>query len=384
MRRAVIAALALLAASGCSTVGDTYNRWFGSRPAVKPAPLVPIKAVVQPRIAWRGEVGAAERAVFQPAVSDNVVYAAGAAGQIAGFDAKSGKPVVRFNAGQRLTAGVAASEGVVVVGTANGELLAFDRSTKPLWKVALSGEVLAPPAIDGGIVVARAGDGRLYGLDARSGKQSWMYQRATPALSLRSHSGVVLERGAVFAGFPGGRLVALTAANGNVGWDSVVSLPRGTTELERVSDVVGVPVIDGERVCAVAYQGRAACFDVQSGTTIWARELSSVAGLDADHRSVYVTDEKHAVVALDKTTGASLWRQDKLFGRGVTAPLAFGRFLVVGDFEGHVHWLAREDGSFAGRIATDGSAIRATPVALDANTVLVQTRAGGVFAITVP
>jgi len=381
--RLVLALLLTAIAVGCTTLSDTYDRWFGGRPAAKPAPLVPIQPTAQPHIVWRGEVGPAERSVFFPAVTGKLVYAAGAAGQIVGFEAGTGKVVTRLNAGQRLSGGVGASGSFVLVGTGKGEVLAFDASGKQLWKAQLSGEVLAPPAVEGTLVVARAGDGRLYGLDAADGKQRWVYQRTTPPLSLRNYSGVVVDRGAVFAGFPGGRLVALAAANGNVGWDSVVALPKGATELERVADVIGLPVVDGDRVCAVAYQGRAACFDTQSGTTVWARDMSSIAGMDADHRAAYITDEKNAVVALDRANGASLWRQDKLAGRNVTAPLAFGRFVIVGDLEGYVHLISREDGSFAARIATDGSAIGAPPAALDANTFVVQTRNGGVFAIAV-
>ena len=389
MRRRVfllVAAIVVATSAGCSMVNeinDTYDRWFGSRPPPKPAPLPAMQATVQPRIAWRGEAGPAERSMFFPAVSGKTVYAAGAKGDIVSFDAASGKVLSRFNAGQPLTGGVGASGSLVVVGTGKGQVLAFDASGKSLWKAQLSGEVLAPPAAEGPLVVARAGDGQLYGLDAADGKQRWVYQRATPPLSLRNFSGVVLERGAVFAGFPGGRLVAIAAANGKVGWDSVVALPKGTTELERVADVMGLPAIDGDRVCAVAYQGRAACFDAQSGTTIWARDMSSIVGMDTDPRGAYVTDEKNAIVALDKTSGASLWKQDKLVNRSVTAPLAFGNFVVVGDVQGYVHLLSREDGSFAGRIATDGSAIGATPVAIDSNTFVVQTRNGGVFAIAV-
>ena len=379
-----LVALALLAlVAGCSTVGNMYDRWFGSRPAAKPAALVAITPTITPRVGWQANVGDADRSVFFPAVTGNTVYAANAAGQIVGLDIKTGKQVTRINAAQRLSGGVAANGSLIVVGTSKGEVLAFDASGKALWKAQLSGEVLAPAAIDGTLVVVRAGDGRIYGLDAVEGKRRWVYQRTTPALSLRNYSGVVLERGAIFAGFPAGRLVALAASTGNVGWDSVVALPRGTTELERVADVIGLPVVDGDRVCAVAYQGRVACFDTQSGTTIWARDVSSIAGLDADHRGVYIVDDKNAVVALDKSNGGSLWKQDKLAGRGVSAPLAFGRFIVVGDYEGYVHFLSREDGSFAARMATDGSAIGAPPVALDGGTVLVQTRKGGLFAITV-
>jgi len=199
---------------------------------------------------------------------------------------------------------------------------------------------------------------------------------------VRTHAGVVVRQGGVFVGFPGGRLVALALVNGNIGWEAVVALPRGTTELERVADVTSPPVIDGTQVCAAAFQGRVACFDAFRGTLLWARDVSSIAGIGTDARYLYVTDDRNAVQALDKTSGASVWRQDKLAGRNVSAPLALGRHVVVGDFKGYVHLLSREDGSFAARIDTDGSAISVPPIALDATSFLVQTRRGGVFAIT--
>jgi len=312
-----------------------------------------------------------------------VVYAAGEAGNVTGFDTASGNVVARVEAGQRISGGVGAGAGLVLLGTPRGEVLAFERGGKALWKAQVSGEVLAPPETQGGIVVARAGDGRVYGLDAANGKQKWIYQRATPPLSVRTHAGLVVDRGAVFVGFPGGRLVALVLANGSIGWDTVVALPRGATELERVADITSLPVVDGQRVCAVAFQGRVACLDATRGTVLWTRDVSSLGGLAADARNVYVTDDKNAVVALDKTSGASLWRQDKLLNRRVTGPLALGRHVVVGDLEGYVHVISREDGAFAARIGTDGSAISAPPAALDSNTFVVQTRNGGVFAITV-
>jgi len=229
----------------------------------------------------------------------------------------------------------------------------------------------------------RSGDNRIFGLDAANGKQKWLYQRSTPALSVRTNAGVVIQRGGVFVGFPGGRLIALALGNGNIGWEGVVAMPRGTTELERVADITSLPVIDGQQACAAAFQGRVACFEVARGTLLWARDVSSVAGIGADARYLYVTDDKNAVLALDRASGASIWRQDKLVDRNVSAPLALGRHVVVGDLEGYVHLLSREDGSFAARIATDGSAIGAPPLALDARSFLVQTRDGGVFAITV-
>ena len=376
--------LVLLPLGGCDTVKGAYNSWFGaSTPATKPAELVQIRPTVTPAIAWRSTIGAADKTVFFPSVSGNTVWVSGASGQIAAFAANSGAVTTRFEAGQRIASGVAASATVVAVGTARGELLAFSNTGKALWKAQLPGEILAPPAVDGDLVVVRSGDGTIYGFDATSGKRRWVYQRSTPALSVRSHAGVVIHRGLVIAGFPGGRLVAVSAANGGAAWDGIVALPKGTTELERVADVTSFPVVDDVRACAVAYQGRVACFDAVRGSAIWARDISSFSGMAADNRNLYITDDKNAVVALDKSNGSSVWKQDKLFGRGVSRPLAIGRFVVVGDYQGYVHLLSREDGSFAARIATDGSQIAAAPVPLDISTFLVQTRNGGVFAITV-
>ncbi|MDP1535559.1 MAG: outer membrane protein assembly factor BamB [Burkholderiales bacterium] len=383
MRRCVPALIAVAVLSGCQTVANVYDGWFGPSPKQKAAELVQFQSSVTARIVWQGNVGGAERGAFYPAVTGNTVYAAGASGQIAGFTANSGGNQSRFDAGSRLSGGVGAGAGLVLAGTARGEVLAFEASGKPAWKTQLSGEVLAPPAAAEGVVVVRTGDGRIYGLNAADGKQRWVYQRTLPPLAVRSYVGVVVHRGAVFAGFPGGRLVAIALATGNVGWESVVALPKGATELDRVTDVTSYPVVDGTQVCAVAFQGRVACFDLIRGETLWARDASSIAGMGLDARSVYITDERSAVQALDRSSGASLWKQDKLNGRWASAPLAMGRHVVVGDFEGYVHVLSREDGAFVARIATDGSAIRVPPVALDLSTFLVQTRNGGVFAISV-
>ncbi len=369
--------------AGCQTVYNAYDSMFGSRPAQKPAELVPLQPTAALKILWQGSVGGSGRGVYFPAVAGNVVYAGGVSGQVTGFDAGSGRVVVQFDAGQRVSGGVGSGSGLVLLGASKGEVLAFDRAGKPLWKSQLSGEILAPPEAQDGTVVVRSGDGRIFGLDVATGKRKWIYQRSTPTLSVRMPAGLLVRRGAVFGGFPGGRLVALALATGNVGWEGVVALPRGTTELERVADITSVPVMDERQVCAVAFQGRVACFDLTNGAPLWARDVSSIAGLAMDARYVYVTDDKNAVLALDKTNGSSFWRQDKLAGRSVSAPLVLGRYVAVGDLEGYVHLLSREDGSFAARIATDGSAISAPPVALDLTSFLVQTRNGGVFAISV-
>lgn len=370
--------LLVTALAGCSTL-ESLNPFSSSSSGPKMAELQPIKATLDARVVWRDSVGKADDFVFSPAVVGTSVFAAGKDGSLLRMD--GGQTAWRIKADLPLSGGVAADEKMVVVGTAKGDLLAFSASDgKPLWKARASSEILAAPALGEGLVVVRSGDNRLAAYDMADGKRKWVYQRPTPALTLRVTAGPVISGKYVFAGFPGGKLIAVSTANGAPLWEGTVALPKGATELDRVADITSVPVIDGRDVCAVAYQGRVACFDLGNGNLIWARDLSSSSGLTIAGRHVYVSDEKGAVHALDRASGASLWKQDKLFLRRLTAPSAQRGTVAVADVQGIVHFLSREDGSFVARVATDGSPVAAAPRALGGSLV-VQTRNGGVFAI---
>lgn len=373
---------AVLLAAGCAAPGDVIDKWFGPGPVQKPNELVNFKPVATAKVVWRANVGTNEKLVFTPAIANNIVYATGASGQILGIDGATGKTLTRIDAKASLSGGVGTDGETILVGSSRGEVLAFDKAGKSLWKEQLTSEILSAPQVMLGIAVVRTGDGRLYGLDASSGKRKWLYQRALPPLTVRTSVSVLLLRGGVFAGFPGGRLVALGLDTGNVGWEATVALPKGATELERVADVSSLPVSDGRQICAVAFQGRVACFDAIKGTSNWGRDVSSVSGLAIDRTNLYVSDDKSAVLAFSLATGASLWKQDKLYGRYISGPVTVGRYVAVGDFQGYVHVMSREDGSFVARIATDGSPIVAQPLVVN-DAIVVQTVKGGIFAISV-
>ncbi len=372
-----------VALAGCSGFSLNPVDWFSSGDTgPKMAELPVLSSAIQVRTLWQANIGAAGRAVFSPAVTAGSVYAAAQDGTVARLEAGSGRQVWRVNAGRQLSGGVGADSSLVVVGTAQGEVIALDAADgKVRWRARASSEVLAPPALTGDVVVVRSADSRLFAFDARDGKRRWVYQRSTPPLTVRSPAGIAAARGLVFSGFSGGKLVAIVLANGALRWEATVSLPRGTTELERVTDVVGLPWLAEREVCAVAYQGRVACFDFTTGNLLWARPMSSTAGLDADPRYVFVSDEKGAVQAVDRTGGTSVWTQDKLSWRRLTAPLALGREIAVGDVAGYVHFLSRESGGFVGRTATDGGPIAAAPVRVDGG-FLVQTVKGGLYAFS--
>ncbi len=356
--------------------------WGGKLTGLEPADLTSYKPSASFEVRWHRDVGDAGRAGLQPAVTREAVYVANARGELLRLDRASGDTVWQAKSGFAISGAVGAGDGLVLVGGEKGDLAAYEDDGKLRWKTRVSSEVLSAPQISDGMVVVRTGDGRIAGLSAQDGKRQWLYERATPALIVRSHAGVVIQRGAVFAGFAAGKLAAINLHNGAVIWESAVSQPRGTTELERISDITSTPVVDDEQVCAVSFQGRAACFDIAQGATLWSREMSSESGMTLLRKFLYVSDAKSTVLALDKASGSSLWKNDQLFMRSISAPYALDNYVVVGDSKGYLHALNREDGSLAARIKTDGSPILFAPVALG-DGLLLQTRDGGIYSIAI-
>ncbi|HET7730346.1 MAG TPA: outer membrane protein assembly factor BamB [Usitatibacter sp.] len=376
--RAALLAAALLVPAGCSTWNPLVAMGIRSEPAHKPTPLTAIRASVNPRAVWTAPVGKGGGFHFRPAVVGGRIYTAAADGTVTVLDEDNGRVALKADTKKKLSGGVEFGEGRIVVGTLKGEVVALDGAGKVAWTTSVAGEVIAPPALSRKVVVVRTADGRIFGLSAEDGKRIWVFQRPSPALLLRSEAGVIVTGGDVVAGYPNGKLLALDGADGKLIWEVTVAQPRGTTELERIADIAGLPVLEGNTVCAAAFQGKVACFEIQSRNMLWSRDLSSSRALLRDARHVYVVDDTGAVHALDKATGASVWKQDKLLHRRLTSPVLHEGTLVVGDGFGFVHVIAPEDGALIGRLATDGTAI-ASLVTVPGG-LLVQT-AGGALSM---
>jgi outer membrane protein assembly factor BamB len=374
MRRAFAASLALallaLGLAACSSPS-------GPKPAALPELSEPREA----RVLWSAQVGSAERFTFSPALVGEAVYAAARDGAVARFDAASGAERWRVALDRKLSAGVGAGAQTVVVATEEGEVIALEAAAgKELWRARVSSEVLAAPAVGAGQVLVRSVDNRIFAFGEQDGKRRWVYQRSAASLIVRAPAGITLAGDTAFAGFSGGRLVAIALDNGAARWEVSVAAPKRATELERVTDVIGRPPVQGREVCAAAYQGRVACYDMPSGRQIWGRDMSSLSGVSLDARYAMLSDDRGTVHVLDRSNGRSLWRQDRLAHRQLSVPASAAGFVAVGDLEGYVHFLARDTGAFLGRYSTGGGPVRAAPVPL-ASGVLVQTRDGGLYAL---
>lgn len=379
----------LIALAGCASI----------EPLVPPEPLVEYTPAFNVEEIW--SAGAASDSEdlnlgLRPVSDGARVYAASYDGEVTAYELETGDEVwsvtleqpgeVGWFSGEHeveLSAGPTVADGLLAVGGSDGTVALLEAASgRVLWQHTVSSAVLAPPAIGGGYVVVHTVDGALTALAAGDGSERWVTEQPVPALTLRGSAAPVINGDTVYAGFDNGKLLALDLADGRVRWEVPVATPSGRTDLERLVDLDGVFKVTSQVTYAAAYHGNAMAITNLSGQVLWAQEVSSLRGLDTDWQRVYVTDEASELWALDGRSGAVLWRQDDLRGRNLTAPARFQNFLVVGDYEGYVHFLSTDTGVQLTRIEIDGSRIIAPPLAVN-DILVVQTEEGTLVALKI-
>ncbi|PCE27361.1 outer membrane protein assembly factor BamB [Paraburkholderia acidicola] len=366
----VACAMTVLTLAACSSTKDERR---------EPTPLTQFKSVLDVQLAWKSSVGKAGRYLFSPVAVGDSIYAAGTNGSVAKIDAKTGKDIWRTKVGSDLSAGVGSDGTLTAVGALKGGVYVLGPDGKLLWKSTVQGEIISPPLVGNGYVVVRTIDGQIAAFNAETGEQKWIYRNRAVPLNLRVSSGMTFAADVgVLAGFPGGSFAAINLQSGDAFWQTPVSYPKGVTEVERINDVTGAPTLVGAQTCAATFQGQLGCFDANSGRPVWEKPFSSTSGVAQDERAVVGGDDWSVVWAFDASNGSALWHTDKLKNREVSIPYLLGRAVVVGDYQGFVHFLSRDDGTFIARMKTDGSAITAPPV-LAGDTLVVQTHDGDLY-----
>lgn len=377
----VIACTALLA--GCGTV----RGWFGGKDDApsEPAKLADFSPSASVSRLWSVGVGKGEGRLGLrqgPVVADGRVYAAAVRGGVRALDLQSGRTLWTYDTDARLSGGPGAGEGLVVVGGLEGEVIALDAATgAEKWTQRVSNEVIAAPVVGQGLVFVRSNDGRVTALDAATGERRWFWNRDVPNLSVRGNDAPSLGPGFVFVGNDDGTVAALAVADGRPLWEQTVGRAEGRSELERMADVDGTPVLDGTVLFASSFKKQTMAIEAPTGRPMWVSDFGGAnrVGVAADR--VVASDPAGAVHGLDKASGASYWQQPGLARRNVTGAAIHGDYAVVGDFDGYVHWLNLSDGAFAAR-ARVGDAIRAAPVVAD-GVLLVQSADGKLAAFKV-
>jgi outer membrane protein assembly factor BamB len=396
MKRSVLILVVLSFVLG----GCNWIKSLGKKDNVEPpTPLTEFTPTAQVQRIWSEGAGSGagnSGAVLAPAVVDGHLYAASVDGTVEAIDAATGRTLWQKRLGERhgwlwkrgentlrWSGGPAVRGDLFVVGSLDGDvysLSAQDGSER--WHVKVSSEVIARPAISDEIVVVRTIDGRLSGLDVKDGSRRWVYDQSVPALSLRGNASPVIVNDVVYDGFDNGKVVAVRLADGAPLWAQTLATGEGRTEVERLADVDGEILPSGGNIFAVGYRGQVAAMAADSGRPLWQRDVSSYGGAAAGESTLVLADADGNVWAFDRETGASLWKQDQLKYRWLGTPAVQGKYVVVGDSEGFVHWLSLDEGKFVARERLSKKAIESAPVVVG-ETVYVEDVKGNIGAYSV-
>jgi outer membrane protein assembly factor BamB len=372
-----LAALVLL--NGCSWI----KSWGDDDDPDAPAELVEFNPSLKVGKAWSVGVGnGLDKAGRQlrPAYSSGTLYAADYKGLLMAINAESGRAQWTIKTKLPFTGGPGVSDNLLLMGTQNGEVFAFDASTgTQLWSATVTSEVLAAPSEADGVVIVRCIDGRVFGLDADTGQRVWVYDHDVPLLTLRGNAPPLLRAGVAFIGYDGGEVVALRIDDGSLMWEQNLVTTEGRTELERLSDIDGQLVFIASDLLVSSYKNRLASLAADSGRLLWFKDISSATGVAVDRVNLTLSDKDGNVWLLDRRNGAESWKHDQLLRRGLTRPVFYGSFVVVGDAEGYLHWINVSDGRFAARKKVGGGGFSGPPLVVG-NTLYVMTKKGNITA----
>ena len=185
--------------SGCAAfswipgIGDDEDE----EEKTEPAALVDFDAEVNVKRQWKTKVGKGlgnKYIRLQPLVVADRVVAADAYGVVAAFDRFSGDKIWQQQVGQVerrasgldrfldrsdpgfVSGGVGGGEGLVLLGTTRGNVIALALSDgSEQWRTYLGSEIGAQPVAAQGRVFAQTIDGELIALDAETGEKLWSY-----------------------------------------------------------------------------------------------------------------------------------------------------------------------------------------------------------------
>lgn len=349
----LIAILSSLLLSACSSQ-DTKSEALAGEVESGPAELVSFDETVDIDVEWRRSLGkgsGSKNIRLRPAVSGDNIYAADYNGQLWALELSSGDKIWSQTFDQKITSGVVVAENDLYIATQDGILHSINKNNGEVqWSQPLSSESIAPVAVDDNQIYIRTIDGHLTAFERSNGKQNWTYEAALPVLTVHGTGSPVLLQSLVITGFANGKLVALDRELGIPRWDKRLAIPQGRSELERLVDLDGTPLIEEGVVYAAAYHGKLSAIGFD-GQTQWETELSSYFGPALGLGNLYVTRDDDHVQAYDQVNGASVWSQSALQGRFLNQPVEYENYIVVADFEGYVHVLAQVDGEMLGRLS---------------------------------
>ncbi|MCK5893525.1 MAG: outer membrane protein assembly factor BamB [Endozoicomonadaceae bacterium] len=386
MKRNLVAKMKALILIGMALGLSACGLFSRNEDMPEPNPLTDIKEEVKVTEVWSHSVGNGQGKAWlklEPAVDGDTLYIANAKGLVMAVGSHDGKLLWQKKLDVQISGGVTAAEGLVIVGTLGGYVLALKQNDgTELWRTPTTSEVLSAPAVDDDVVVVQTIDGKVAGLLASTGKQLWQQETLQPLLTLRGSSSPLAVDGMVFAVFANGEARTYRVANGSLVWNRRVATPKGSSEIERMVDLNGTPVLVSSSLYMVSYQGNISALDPDTGRIRWTHETSSFQGLAEGFGNLYLSDDQSILSAVDQRSGSVIWSQKELKHRELSAPTTWSSYVLIGDYEGYLHVVSQVDGQLLGRKKIDSSGIRAKPI-VSGDMIYVYGNSGTLSALSI-
>jgi outer membrane protein assembly factor BamB len=379
----VLSLVGVVFLSGCQN-NLVRNPFAGLRePGLGALPEVTISEAPNVNVMWSQNLNKQKGlSRLRSFVDGKIIYVADNIGRLKALDKTTGAEIWQQNTNYKFSAGPSIVNDKLILGTQDAQIMVFNRDDGSLeWQQTLSSAMLAPAAGAKNIVVVKTIDGAIQALDMRDGTSLWNLDQSLPALTLRYHSSPKVVGETVIVGLPSGKCLALNLYTGFTQWERTISVPRGRSELQRMVDISADPIVQDNIVYVVAYQGKLAALNVETGAIIWEKEISSFQDLALDSKALYLTDSQYNLWAIEKSSGLTLWKQDKLQKRNVTGPAVVGNKLAVADKEGYLHWIDKTKGKLLGFSKIDKK-VRMSPLSVD-DQLLIRSQKGRLASINV-
>lgn len=380
--------ISLTLLSGCSL-------FSGEEDVVKMSPLPKVENQFTPAKVWQTSVGDGIGDFYSnlhPAWQGGTIYAADRHGLVKAVNAEDGKEIWKISLAEKagffsssqpalLSGGLTVAGSHVFVGSEKAKVYALNTDDGSVaWETTVAGEALSRPVVSDGLVLIHTGNGLLQALSEADGSVKWTVNLDMPALSLRGESAPAVAYGAAVVGGDNGRVSAVLMQQGQLIWQQRISQATGTTEIDRLSDVDTTPVVVNGVVYALAYNGNFAALDLRSGQILWKRELGSVHDFIISDSHIYLVDQNDRIMSLTIDGGVTVWTQSDLLHRGLTSPVLYDGYIVVGDAEGYMHWINTSDGRFVAQQKLNSSGFQTEPVVAETR-LLIQAKDGTLYAI---
>jgi outer membrane protein assembly factor BamB len=219
-----------------------------------------------------------------------------------------------YRGGKGFAGSPVVSGGRVYCGNDDGKLYCVDAASgKPLWTFPTGSEVESTPAVVGGLVVFGSFDGQVYALDAATGTRRWSFATGPRLAGFEGvsdvqrgvDSSVALVAGRDYFGAWDGKMYCLEPEKGKLVWSSQTKGPFH----------FGSPAVAEGRVYLGTADGLLHCWDAGTGKILWEKQLTDkhidhMMSAPAVQGGVVYVGSGYAgpLYALDAATGAERWR----------------------------------------------------------------------------